>query len=73
MQSINSKHLLKGTGFVVLTLSLLVTVATLGQYRIAWHTIDGGGGTSSGGRYTLTGAIGQPDAAWKHPKIILKG
>lgn len=32
------------------------------QYRIDWFTIDGGGGTSSGGGYTLSGTIGQPDA-----------
>ena len=35
-----------------------------GPYQIAWHTIDGGGGTSSGGPYVLTGTIGQPDADW---------
>jgi len=33
-----------------------------GQYELSWSTIDGGGGTSSGGPYTLTGTIGQPDA-----------
>jgi len=32
------------------------------QYKIDWFTIDGGGGTSSGGPYTLSGTIGQPDA-----------
>jgi len=31
-------------------------------YAINWHTIDGGGGTSTGGVYTVTGTIGQPDA-----------
>jgi len=31
-------------------------------YSIDWYTIDGGGGTSSGGPYTLSGTIGQPDA-----------
>jgi len=31
-------------------------------YAIDWHTIDTGGGTSSGGSYTLTGTIGQHDA-----------
>ena len=33
-----------------------------GQYSIGWQTIDGGGGTSTGGVYTLTATIGQPDA-----------
>jgi hypothetical protein len=35
---------------------------TAQQYTIDWYTIDGGGGTSSGGGYTLSGTIGQPDA-----------
>jgi len=33
-----------------------------GPYQIDRHTIDGGGGTSTGGPYVLTGTIGQPDA-----------
>jgi hypothetical protein len=33
-----------------------------GQYSIDWSTIDGGGGTSTNGQYSLTGTIGQPDA-----------
>jgi hypothetical protein len=32
------------------------------QYSIDWFTIDGGGGTSTGGVYSVTGTIGQPDA-----------
>ena len=35
-----------------------------GRYEISWYTIDGGGGTSRGGDYVLTGTIGQPDADW---------
>jgi hypothetical protein len=31
-------------------------------YKIDWYTIDGGGGTSTGGVYSLSGTIGQPDA-----------
>ena len=31
-------------------------------YSIDWHTIDGGGGTSIGGVYSVSGTIGQPDA-----------
>jgi hypothetical protein len=33
------------------------------QYSIDWYKIAGGGGTSSGGQYTLSGTIGQPDAS----------
>ena len=32
------------------------------QYSIDWHTIDGGGGTSTGGVYAVSGTIGQHDA-----------
>ena len=37
-------------------------LASVAQYSIDWHTIDGGGGTSTGGVYSVTGTIGQPDA-----------
>lgn len=33
----------------------------LQSYDLAWYSVDGGGGTSAGGSFTLTGAIGQPD------------
>ena len=49
----------------VLALGLL-TVAfgfpASAQYAIDWHTIDGDGGTSTGGIYSVSGTIGQPDA-----------
>lgn len=32
------------------------------NYAIDWFTIDGGGGSSSGGNFSLSGTIGQPDA-----------
>jgi hypothetical protein len=51
---------------VTLALLALLTIFTLSaraqNYSIDWFTIDGGGGTSSGGPYTLSGTIGQPDA-----------
>jgi len=31
-------------------------------FSLDWFTIDGGGGTSTGGVYTVSGTIGQPDA-----------
>ena len=37
-------------------------VTAWGQLAIDWHTVDGGGGTSTGGGYTVSGTIGQPDA-----------
>jgi len=33
-----------------------------GGYDLTWSTIDGGGGESSGGAYSLGGTLGQPDA-----------
>ena len=33
-----------------------------GGYDLSWHTVDGGGGTGSGGVFTVTGTIGQPAA-----------
>jgi hypothetical protein len=49
---------------VKLCLGILVGLpfTATAQYAIDWYTIDGGGGTSSGGSYTLSGTIGQPDA-----------
>ena len=44
---------------VLLALSL---AAARARYSIDWSTIDGGGGTSTGGVYSITGTIGQPDA-----------
>jgi hypothetical protein len=43
-------------------LVLSSTSSALAQYSIDWHTIDGGGGTSTGGVYSVSGTIGQPDA-----------
>jgi hypothetical protein len=45
-------------------LLLLLASAANADYNISWHTIDGGGGQSSGGQYILTSTIGQPDAAY---------
>src|SRR5687767_11599446 len=45
--------------------SLFLSVSTplkSQTFAIDWFSIDGGGGTSSGGSYTLIGTIGQPDA-----------
>ena len=48
---------------VYLAALLYLTVHCRAQnYAIDWFTIDGGGGTSTGGNYTLSGTMGQPDA-----------
>jgi hypothetical protein len=41
---------------------LFVPLALFAQLSINWQTIDGGGGTSSGGAYSVVGTIVQPDA-----------
>jgi hypothetical protein len=43
--------------FITLTLSAQ-------QFQVPWFSIDGGGGTSSGGDYSVSGTIGQPDAGF---------
>jgi hypothetical protein len=49
-------------GFIILHSSFCLRA--LGQsYSIDWYTIDGGGGTSTGGVYSVSGTIGQPDAS----------
>lgn len=42
---------------------LLPGTLTAQSYAIKWSTIDGGGGTSTGGVYAVRGTIGQPDAS----------
>ncbi len=32
------------------------------DFAVPWWTVDGGGKTSQGGPYTLSGSAGQPDA-----------
>ena len=50
-----------------LALSLLTSAfghrASAQSYSIDWSTVDGGGGMSTGGVYSVTGTIGQPDAS----------
>jgi len=48
--------------FGVFLMLLLYPSARAQSYSIDWFTIDGGGGTSTGGVYSVSGTIGQPDA-----------
>jgi hypothetical protein len=47
---------------LVLLLGLFFGATSYAQYAIPWSKIAGGGGTSTGGVYSVTGTIGQPDA-----------
>jgi hypothetical protein len=47
---------------------LILTVAaelsaSAQSYSINWYKVAGGGGTSTGGNYSISGTIGQPDAS----------
>lgn len=48
---------------IILTwLALSGAIIHAQNYAIDWYTIAGGGGSSTGGVYSLSGTIGQPDA-----------
>jgi hypothetical protein len=68
METISESVAIEKGVIVLLAGCALVAVPVLGQssgpYILDWSTIDGGGGTSSGGSYVLSGTIGQPDAAY---------
>jgi hypothetical protein len=59
-----TKHRLR----ILITLAavFLLTSSALASseaaYLLNWYTVDGGGGTSIGGVYSLSGTIGQADA-----------
>jgi len=38
-----------------------VAVAIVNSYTATWNVVSGGGQTSAGGKYSLTGTIGQGD------------
>src|SRR2546423_10495314 len=46
----------------LLVVGLAINARAAASYSIDWFTVDGGGGTSTGGSYSLSGTIGQPDA-----------
>ena len=48
---------------ILLAAFCVITGTHAQNFSIDWHTMDGGGGTSAGGNFSLNGAIGQPDAS----------
>ena len=49
---------------LVFAATVSLSVTSLAQsYSIDWYKIGGGGGTSTGATYSVTGTIGQPDAS----------
>ena len=59
---ISNPILLAPALLALLTLNLRLATAHAQPYSIDWSTVDGGGGTSTGGVYAISGTIGQPDA-----------
>src|SRR5947209_1245364 len=53
---------MKTIALALLGFGLCAATARAQNYSIDWFTIDGGGGTSTGGVYAVSGTIGQPDA-----------
>ena len=61
----NAKKSVKIVVMVVCGLTTLTAVGAWfgGDFDLSWYSIDGGGGSSStGGDFELSGTIGQPDA-----------
>lgn len=68
MKDHDRRRLVAGVVFALLAVFFLASLVLGGTtgYSIDWWTVDGGGASelvSSDGSYTLSGTIGQPDAA----------
>ena len=61
-QSKTWRHFVVLTLLAFSTLILQPSTASAQPYSIDWYKIAGGGGTSTGGTYQVSGTIGQPDA-----------
>ena len=48
---------------IILAAALASSAGAHAQLTVSWSTLDGGGGVSSGGSYTIAGTVAQPDAA----------
>ena len=48
--------------FIGMALSMTTHAQTGDNFTLTWSTLDGGGGTSAGGAYSMSGTVGQPDA-----------
>jgi hypothetical protein len=57
-----TRRKLAALGVALALLAGTLAAAPNGALRIDWWTVDGGGGASSGGAYTLNGTVGQADA-----------
>ena len=46
----------------LVALGVTTAASASGGFEIPWWTLDGGGGTVSGGAFQVSGTVGQPDA-----------
>jgi hypothetical protein len=51
----------KSANGIVLVLAMMALAVRAQTYSVDWSTIAGGGGTSTGGLYSVSGTIGQSD------------
>jgi hypothetical protein len=63
-ESLKTRTKIPGTFLLLLAvLGLIPAISFAQQYSIDWYKIAGGGGTSTGGTYQVSGTIGQHDAS----------
>src|SRR5271168_3270972 len=53
---------MRSSRLIILAFLLVASDGLAQSYNISWYKVAGGGGTSAGGAYTLSGTIGQHDA-----------
>ena len=58
----NFQFSISNSKWPLLWAALCASAAWAADYSLDWSTLDGGGGTSTGGVYSVSGTIGQPDA-----------
>lgn len=61
MKAMQTRRQLKPIRVLLATATLLAAPAALADFALDWSTVDGGGGSSTGGVYSVSGTIGQPD------------
>ena len=59
---LQARSVMSALALLLSTLIFQPTTATAQQYSIDWFKVGGGGGTSTGGTYLVSGTIGQHDA-----------
>jgi hypothetical protein len=56
-------YTMKNITFSLAVLAMVTLAVHAQNFALDWHKIAGGGGTSSNGRYSVSGTIGQHDAS----------